>query len=195
MTLDHEICYRAAVSRDTRFDGQFFTGIATTGIYCRPVCPSRTPKRGNARFFRCAAEAEQAGFRPCLRCRPETAPGSPAWTATRASVSRALRHIAAGYLDDHSVSDLATRLGLGSRHLRRLFTRHLGASPLHVAQTRRLHFARRLLNGSRIPIVEIAFASGFGSLRQFNDLFRRFYRQTPKELRDRVMGPSGPSAF
>ena len=193
MTLDHEICYRAVASRDTRFDGQFFTGIATTGVYCRPVCPSRTPKRENARFFRCAAEAEQAGYRPCLRCRPETSPGSPAWAGTRASVSKALRFISTGYLDDHSVDELADRLGLGGRHLRRLFSRHLGASPLHVAQTRRLHFARRLLTGSRIPVSEVAFASGFGSLRQFNDLFHRVYRQPPMELRNRRPGPVGLS--
>ncbi len=196
MKMDPEICYRAVASRDARFDGRFFTGVASTGVYCRPVCPSRTPKRENARFFRTAAEAEGAGFRPCLRCRPETAPGSPAWSGTRVTISQALRLLSAGYLDEHSVEELAARLGMGARHLRRLFDRHLGASPVRMAMIRRVHFARGLLADSRLPIGEVAFASGFGSLRQFNDLFRRLYRQSPLDYRRQVRADSdpGPSA-
>ncbi len=181
--LDTERCYRAVVSRDARFDGRFFTGVTSTGIYCRPVCPSRTPRRENTRFFRSAAEAEGEGFRPCLRCRPETAPGSPAWRGTRSTISQSLRLVAAGYLDGHSVEELAGRLGMGPRHLRRLFHLHLGTTPVHVAQVRRLHFARGLLTDSTLPVAEVAFASGFGSLRQFNELFLRAYGQPPAAFR------------
>ncbi len=189
MVIDDEVCYRAVASRDARFDGRFFTGVTSTGIYCRPVCPSRTPRRENTRFFRCAAEAEAAGFRPCLRCRPETAPGSPAWSGTRATVSQALKLISAGYLDAHGVDELAGRLGMGDRHLRRLFLLHLGVTPVQVAQTRRIHFARSLLADSGLPVAEVAFASGFGSLRRFNALFRGAYAQTPTEVRGTVSGP------
>jgi len=136
--LEPDRCYRALKSRDARFDGRFFFGVQTTGIYCRPVCPARTPKRANVRFYACAAAAEQAGFRPCRRCRPETAPGTPAWQGTSATVARALRLIDAGALDRASVGDLAARVGLGERQLRRLFLRHLGASPVAVGQTRRV---------------------------------------------------------
>ena len=189
--LDAERCYRAVASRDARFDGRFFTGVTTTGIYCRPVCPSRTPRRENARFFRSAAEAEGEGFRPCLRCRPETAPGSPAWKGTRTSIAQALRLVSAGYLDGHSVDELSGRLGMGPRHLRRLFHRHLGATPVHVAQVRRLHFARSLLADTALPVSEVAFASGFGSLRQFNDLFHRVYGLAPTGLRRSVPAAAG----
>ena len=144
MELDADICYRAVRSRDPRFDGRFFTAVRTTGIYCRPVCPAVTPRRANVDFYACAAAAEQAGFRPCLRCRPETAPGTPAWSGTGATVTRALRLIDTGYLDDHAVADLADALGIGPRHLDRLFAGHLGTTPLAVAQTRRAHFARQL---------------------------------------------------
>src|SRR2546426_4170293 len=129
MMLDEDICYRAAKSRDARFDGRFFTAVKTTGIYCRSICPARTPLRQNVRFFACAAAAEEAGFRPCLRCRPESAPGTPAWLGTSATVERALRLIEAGALDGDGVESLAARLGVGPRHLRRLFTEHLGTSP------------------------------------------------------------------
>ena len=192
MSLSDEVCYRAVASRDARFDGRFFTGVTTTGIYCRPVCPSRTPRREHARFFRCAAEAEAAGFRPCLRCRPETAPGSPAWSGTRATVSRALRLISGGFLDEHSVAELAGRLGLGDRHLRRLFLRHLGATPVQVAQTRRIHFARSLLSDSALSIADVAFASGFGSLRRFNAAFRESCLASPTALRSRI-GRAAPA--
>ncbi len=186
MPLSDEACYRAVADRDARFDGRFFTGVTTTGIYCRPVCPSRTPRREHARFFRCAAEAEAAGFRPCLRCRPETAPGSPAWSGTRAPVSRALRLICGGFLDEHGVGELADRLGIGDRHLRRLFLLHLGATPVQVAQTRRIHFARALLLDSPLPVADVAFASGFRSLRRFNALFRQACGQSPSALRSPV---------
>ena len=143
--LDAEALERARLSRDARFDGKFFVAVVTTGVYCRPICPSRVAKRSNVRFFGTAAAAEGAGFRPCLRCRPEAAPGTPAWLGTGAVVRRALRLIDAGALDEGSVEALATRLGVGPRHLLRLFDRHVGASPTAVAQTRRLHFAVCLL--------------------------------------------------
>jgi len=181
--LDPEALNRARVSRDPRFDGKFFIAVTSTGIYCRPICPSRYAKRAHVRFFGSPAAAEAAGFRPCLRCRPEAAPGTPAWLGTAAVVRRGLRLIEAGALDEDSVETLAGRLGIGSRHLLRLFVRHVGASPLAVAQTRRLHFAVRLLEETRLPITEIAMAAGFGSSRRFNDAFRHTYRRAPRELR------------
>ena len=141
MDLDPTVCERARLSRDPRFDGRFFIGVVTTGIYCRPVCPVQPPKARNVRYFRSAAAAAEKGFRPCLRCRPESSPGTPAWLGTSATVSRALRLIADGALDEGSVEELSARLGIGSRHLQRLFHQHLGASVAVVAQTRRLHFA------------------------------------------------------
>src|ERR1700716_3066549 len=138
MMLDDETCYRAARSRDARFDGRFFTAVKTTGIYCRPICPARTPRRENIAFYRTAAAAQQAGFRPCLRCRPETAPDLGAWRGASNTVSRALSLIEMGALDDASVDPLASRVGVGERQLRRLFHQHLGASPIAVAQTRRV---------------------------------------------------------
>ncbi len=183
MTLDHDICYRAVASRDPRFDGRFFTAVLTTGVYCRPVCPARTPRPENVRFFACAAAAAEAGFRPCRRCRPETSPGTPAWLGTSASVSRALRLIAEGALDRGGVDDLAARLGLGARHLRRLFQEHLGASPLAVALTRRVHFAKRLLDETDLAMTQVALAAGFGSLRRFNAAMRQAFGRAPSELR------------
>jgi AraC family transcriptional regulator of adaptative response / DNA-3-methyladenine glycosylase II len=181
--LDGEALNRARISRDPRFDGKFFIAVTSTGIYCRPICPSRYAKRAHVRFFGSPAAAEAAGFRPCLRCRPEAAPGTPAWLGTAAVVRRALRLIEAGALDEDSVEALAARLGIGPRHLLRLFVRHVGASPLAVAQTRRLHFAVRLLEESRLSITQIALAAGFGSCRRFNDAFRDTYRRAPRELR------------
>jgi AraC family transcriptional regulator of adaptative response / DNA-3-methyladenine glycosylase II len=174
---------RARVSRDPRFDGKFFIAVTSTGIYCRPVCPVRSPKRANIRYYPTAAAAAEAGFRPCLRCRPEAAPGTPAWFGTSAVVRRALRLIDEGFLDRSSVDDLAMRLGIGSRHLHRLFVQHIGASPIAVAQTRRLHFAKRLLDDTSLPITEIALAAGFGSLRRFNSAFLDTYGRAPRELR------------
>src|SRR5262245_43090910 len=144
--LDRQTCYRALRTRDARFDGRFFTAVRTTRIYCRPVCPARIPRLENCDFVPSAAAAQALGCRPCLRCRPEAAPGTPAWLGTSATVSRALRLIGDGVLDRGSVDALAARLGVGDRHLRRLFERHLGATPLAVAQTRRLLFAKRLLD-------------------------------------------------
>jgi AraC family transcriptional regulator, regulatory protein of adaptative response / DNA-3-methyladenine glycosylase II len=181
--LDPEALNRARISRDPRFDGKFFIAVTSTGIYCRPICPSRWAKRANVRFFGSTAAAEAAGFRPCLRCRPEAAPGTPAWLGTAAVVRRALRLIDDGALDEDSVEALATRLGIGPRHLLRLFGRHVGASPIAVAQTRRLHFAVCLLEATDLPITQIAMAAGFRSSRRFNDAFRATYRRAPRELR------------
>src|ERR1035438_5284475 len=142
MDLDIRACDRARLARDPRFDGRFFIGVLTTGIYCRPVCPAPSPKPANIRYFRSAAAAAEAGFRPCLRCRPEASPGTPAWLGTSATVSRALRLIDHDGLSDSSLEELGERLGIGSRQLRRLFLQHLGASPVAVLQTRRLHFAK-----------------------------------------------------
>ena len=174
---------RARISRDPRFDGKFFIAVKTTGIYCRPICPSRTSNSRNVRYYATAAAAAEAGFRPCLRCRPEAAPGTPAWLVTSAVVRRGLRLIDEGILDNASVDELAGMLGLGSRHLRRLFLQHVGASPISFAQTRRLQFAKRLLDETNLPITEIALAAGFGSLRRFNSTFRQTYGRAPRELR------------
>lgn len=192
--LDPEPLWLAHASRDARFDGRFFTGVKTTGIYCRPICPAKTPLRKNVRFFSCAAAAEQAGFRPCRRCRPETSPGSPAWLGTSSTVSRALRLIEDGALDAGGVDMLAERLGVGARHLRRLFDDHVGASPLAVAQTRRVHFARLLLDSSALPIGEIAMASGFASLRRFQSAFRATFGRAPSSVRARRIASSTAAA-
>ncbi len=181
--IDDDICYRALGKRDPRFDGRFFTAVTTTGIYCRPICPSPRPRRTNCKFFPSAAAAEQAGFRACRRCRPETAPGSPAWAGVDTTVNRALKLIDEGALDHGSVADLADRLGVGDRHLRRLFDERLGASPAAVAHTQRLHLARRLVETTDLPMTEVAQASGFGSLRRFNDAFAKCFRQPPTALR------------
>jgi AraC family transcriptional regulator of adaptative response / DNA-3-methyladenine glycosylase II len=185
MELEPSRCYRAALSRDPRFDGRFFTGVVTTGIYCRPVCPVAPPKFENVRFYACAAAAESAGFRPCKRCRPETAPGTPAWTGTSAVVSRGLRLISEGGLDDGNLEALASRLGLGERQLRRLFAQHLGASPLDVARARRVHFARNLIDQTELPFAEVAHAAGFQSVRQFNHALKATFGETPTALRRR----------
>jgi AraC family transcriptional regulator of adaptative response / DNA-3-methyladenine glycosylase II len=174
---------RARISRDPRFDGKFFVAVTSTGIYCRPICRVREAKRTNVRYYASAAAAAAAGYRPCLRCHPEAAPGSPAWMGTSTVVRRALRLIDEGALDDGTVEDLASKLGMGARHLDRLFNQHIGASPVAVAQTRRLHFAKRLLNDTDLAITEIALASGFGSLRRFNTVFRDTYARSPRELR------------
>ncbi len=181
--LQTEICERARLARDTRFDGRFFTGVKTTGIYCRPVCPAVSPKRENVEYFPTAAAAGEAGFRPCLRCRPECAPGTPAWAGTSTTVRRGLRLIESGALDSSNIEALADRLGVTSRHLRRLFTTHVGASPLAVAHTRRLHFAKRLIDDTTLPMTHIADAAGYGSVRRFNDAFRKVYGRSPRDLR------------
>ncbi|MEP7050864.1 MAG: AlkA N-terminal domain-containing protein [Pseudomonadota bacterium] len=183
MDLDHDACYRVIVQRDARFDGRFFTAVKTTGIYCRPVCPARTPHSKNVAFYPTAAAAQEAGFRPCLRCRPETAPDMGAWRGTSNTVARALSLIELGALDEGSAPALAERLGLGERQLRRLFREHLGASPVAVAQTRRVLLAKQLIHETRLPMTEIAFASGFGSVRRFNETFSALFGRAPGELR------------
>jgi AraC family transcriptional regulator, regulatory protein of adaptative response / DNA-3-methyladenine glycosylase II len=188
LQLDARVLDRARISRDARFDGKFFIAVTSTGIYCRPICPSRTSKPANVRYYATAAAAAEAGFRPCLRCRPEAAPGTAAWLGTCAVVNRALRMINEGALDDASVESLSARLGVSSRHLHRLFMRHVGAAPITVAQTRRLHFAKRLLDETPLPITQVALASGFGSVRRFNDAFRATYRRSPRELRAQRRG-------
>lgn len=195
MDLDRRVCDRARRSRDARFDGRFFIAVKTTGIYCRPICPARSPKDENIVYFPTAAAAEAAGFRPCLRCRPEASPGTPAWLGTSGIVSRALRLIGEGALrgwtapgengsePEAGVELLASRLGVTARHLRRLFLKHLGATPLEVALTRRVHFAKRLLDETSLPVQQVAFAAGFGSVRRFNGQIQRTFSRTPTELR------------
>lgn len=182
---DPETCRRARLSRDPRFDGEFFLGVRTTGIYCRPVCPARLPAEKNVQYFREASQAAEAGFRPCLRCRPESAPGSPAWLGSNTTLNRALAMINAGALNEGSLEALATRLGVGERYLRKLFQRELGVSPLAVAQNRRLLFARQLLVETGLSITEVAFAAGFGSVRRFNSAIRACYGAAPSTLRRR----------
>lgn len=183
MLLDPEICYRAIATKDARFDGQFFVAVRTTRIYCRPICPANTPKPENCSFFVSAAAAQFAGYRPCLRCRPELAPHLFAQVGTVATVTRALRSIAAGALDEGSVTELATRLGVGDRHLRQLFAQHLGASPVAVAQTRRCLFAKQLIDETALSMTDIALAAGFTSLRRFNDAMSKTYGRSPSTLR------------
>jgi len=183
IVVDRERFDRARLARDARFDGRFFTCVKSTRIYCRPICPSIHAKRKNIFFVRSAAAAERLGYRPCLRCRPETAPGSAAWRGTSTTVGRALRLIGEGFLDRGSVEDLATRLGMGPRHLLRLFRKHVGASPLEVAGTRRVQAAKKLISDTDIPLGRIALEAGFGSVRRFNDAFRKSYRRTPTSLR------------
>jgi AraC family transcriptional regulator of adaptative response / DNA-3-methyladenine glycosylase II len=185
---DPEICYRALQSRDPRFDGLLFVGVTSTGIYCRPVCPARTAKFENCSFFASAAAAQRAGFRPCLRCRPETAPDLASWRGTSNTVSRALALINDGALDGEtaSVEALAERLGVGERQLRRLFMQHLGASPISVAQTRRVLFAKQLIHETRMSMTGVALAAGFGSVRRFNEIFQDLFHRPPSALRRRV---------
>jgi len=183
MLLDSDQCYRALVTHDSRFDGRFFVGVGTTGIYCRPVCTARTPLLRNCRFFPSAAAAEAQGFRPCLRCRPELAPGYAAVDANRRLAQSAARLIEDGRLQDASLADVAGDLGVTDRHLRRVFQQEFGVAPVEYAQTQRLLLAKRLLTDTDMTVVDVAMASGFASLRRFNDLFRTRYRMTPGELR------------
>jgi AraC family transcriptional regulator of adaptative response / DNA-3-methyladenine glycosylase II len=184
--LDPDACRRARLARDPRFDGEFFVAVSSTGIYCRPVCPARLPAERNVRYFRHAAQAGEAGYRPCLRCRPETAPGSPAWRGSASSVQRALRLIGEGALDgDGSVEALAARLGIGSRYLNKLFRRELGLAPSDVARHQRLLLARQLIVESALPLTDVAFAAGFGSVRRFNAAIRDAYATAPGDMRRR----------
>lgn len=186
MSLDDSLCEQAWLARDASFDGRFFIGVRTTGIYCRCVCPVRLPYRRNVEFLPSAAAAERAGYRPCLRCRPESAPFCPAWNGSLAIVERAARLIRDdGVLDtpDATVEALAARVGVGARHLSRLFQKHLGASPGQVAQTARVQRAKRLLTETDLPITAVALQSGFGSLRRFNAVFQDVYKRPPTAIK------------
>ena len=181
--LDFDTCNAARLRRDPAYDGLFFTAVKTTLIYCRPVCPARQPLTKNVTYYASAAGAERDGYRPCLRCRPETAPFCPAWNGTRTTVGRALKLIEGGVLDDAGVDRLAESLGVGARHLSRLFRRHVGASPVQTAQTFRLQRAKRLLDDTDLRITEIVYRAGFKSLRRFNAAFVDLYKQPPSDLR------------
>src|SRR3979411_1419128 len=183
MDMDRTACYRAISTRDARFDGRLFVGVRTTGIYCRPICPARTPKFENVSFYASAAAAQEAGFRPCLRCRPEISPELAFWRGTSITVSRALALIEAGGLDDDDVEGLSNRLGVGARQLRRLFRQHVGASPIAVAQTRRILLAKQLIHETSLPMAEVALASGFNSVRRFNGTFLQMFGRSPATLR------------
>jgi len=187
------ICEQARLSRDARFDGLFFTAVSSTGIYCRPVCPAPAPKPEHVRYFRHAAAAEAAGYRPCLRCRPELAPGDGSWRRGDALLARALGLIESGLLADGRVADLAARVGIGERQLRRVFVDRLGAAPLEVHATGRLLFAKQLLSETGLSITEVALAAGFGSLRRFNAVFQQAYRMPPSQLRRRPGAAAGQS--
>ena len=180
---DSETCDRARLARDKAYDGVFFSGVRSTRIYCRPICPVRPAKSVNVTFYPTAAAAEKAGFRPCLRWRPESAPGSPAWLGTATTVGRALRLIDEGFLDTNSVDDLANKLGIGTRHLSRLFAKHAGASPTQAAATARVQRAKRMINGGTMSLTSIAFAAGFQSVRRFNDVFKALYGKPPSSFR------------
>ncbi|GAA0922856.1 DNA-3-methyladenine glycosylase 2 family protein [Nonomuraea longicatena] len=188
VTLDFDSCYRAVSSRDARFDGRFYTAVKTTRVYCRPICPARTPAARNVRFYQHAASAEAAGFRPCKRCRPELSPGDPGWDVRGDLIGRALRLIDDGSADDSGVSGLARRLHITERHLHRLFATELGVGPLAVAKTRRLLLAKQLLTETSLSVTDVAFAAGFGSVRQFNATMREAYGFTPSELRATARG-------
>jgi AraC family transcriptional regulator, regulatory protein of adaptative response / DNA-3-methyladenine glycosylase II len=185
MHTDHERCYRAASSRDARFDGVFYVGVKTTGIYCRPSCPAVTPKRENVLFYASAAAAQDAGFRACRRCRPDTTPGSPEWNVRADAVGRAMRLIADGVVEREGVEGLASRLGYSHRHVTRMLTQELGAGPLALARSNRAHAARVLIETTDMPMSDIAFAAGFASIRQFNDSVRHVYALSPTEMRGR----------
>ncbi|MCT9928769.1 helix-turn-helix domain-containing protein [Planotetraspora sp. A-T 1434] len=186
--LDFDACYLAVSARDARFDGRFYTAVTSTGIYCRPICPARTPARKNVLFYQHAAAAEAAGFRPCRRCRPELSPGDPGWDVRADLIGRGLRLIDDGVADDHGVAGLAQRLHVTERHLHRLFIAELGTGPLAVARTRRLLLAKQLLTETSLPITDVAFAAGFGSVRQFNAAMKESYGFAPGELR-KTVGP------
>ncbi len=196
--LDHERCYRAASSRDARFDGWFIVAVRTTHIYCRPSCPAVTPKRSNVEFFRSSAAAQHGGYRACKRCRPDAAPGSPEWDLRTDLVGRAMRLIADGVIDREGVDGLAGRLGYSTRHLNRVLTDELGAGPLALARAQRAQTARTLIETTTMPMTDIAFASGFGSVRQFNDTVRDVFATAPVELRRKAggiaPGPTGSVA-
>lgn len=183
MMPSFNICYQAVTLRDAGYDGKFFTGVTSTGIFCRPICPAVRPKPEHCRFFPSASAAMQAGFRPCLRCRPESAPHGPAWNGVKTTVGRALKLIEQGALEQHNINHLAARLGVSERYLRRLFSKYVGASPKAVEQTRRVLLAKKLITDSDRSMTDISYASGFRSIRQFNDTFHKLYGRPPTALR------------
>jgi len=185
MEQDFDTLYRAMRSRDPRFDGRFYIGVTSTGIYCRPICPAQTPQPENVRFYRCAAAAEAAGFRACRRCRPDTSPGSAEWNVRGDLAARALRLIAAGVVDSEGVDGLASRLATSPRHLHRQLVAEVGAGPLALARTRRAQTARLLIDQTDLPVTDVAFSAGFASIRQFNDTIRAAFGTTPTDLRRR----------
>jgi AraC family transcriptional regulator of adaptative response / DNA-3-methyladenine glycosylase II len=193
MTLDAATCYRALRSRDARFDGRFFVAVSSTRIYCRPVCTVKPPRRENCRFYPSAAAAESGGYRPCLRCRPELAPGNASVDATSRVAQAAASLIEDRALDAEGMEAVAARLGITDRHLRRAFGAEFGVSPIEFAQTQRLLLAKRLLTDTALPVTQIAFASGFGSLRRFNALFKSRYRLQPGRLRRRMRASAAPA--
>lgn len=195
MTLDSDSCYRALAAHDARFDGRFFVGVRSTRIYCRPVCTVRLPRRENCRFFRSAAAAEVDGFRPCLRCRPELAPGLSSVDASARLAQAAVQLIEDGVLENGGIEALASRIGITSRHVRRVFDTEFGVSPIEFAQTQRLLLAKRLLTDTSLPVIDVALASGFGSLRRFNALIRARYRMPPSRLRRDAAPAALPSAM
>ncbi|MGW6903597.1 AlkA N-terminal domain-containing protein [Streptomyces sp. NPDC054940] len=192
--MDQDTRYEAVRSRDGRFDGEFFFAVETTGIYCRPSCPAVTPKRHNVRFFPTAAAAQGSGFRACRRCRPDAVPGSAEWNVRADAVGRAMRLIGDGIVDREGVAGLAARLGYSARQVQRQLTAELGAGPVALARAQRAHTARVLLQTTELPITEIAFASGFASVRQFNDTIRDVYASTPSELRAAAVPRGGRGA-
>lgn len=193
--LDFSLCEQARLTRDARFDGLFFIAVKSTGIYCRPVCPAPPARAHNVNYFPSAAAAAAVGFRPCLRCRPEAAPGSPLHRGTETLVTNALKLIEEGALDNATMSSLADRIGIGERHLRRLFVEQLGANPLQVNATRRVLFAKKLLSETTLPITDIALASGYGSLRRFNDAFRLAYGMPPRDIRRKQHQPESANGL
>lgn len=192
--LSEDICERARVSRDRRFDGRFIVAVVTTGIYCRPVCPARTPARDNVRYYATPAAAQDAGYRPCLRCRPESAPRIPEWSLASDLVQRGMRLIDAGYLDEGDTASLASRLGVSVRHLDRVFHNELGTTPGKLARTRRVHLAKRLLTETTLPMTQVALHAGFGSVRRFNTAMQQAYSMAPAQLRQaRKAAAGGPA--
>ena len=194
MIEDFEGCYRAVLSRDPRFDGWFFTAVTSTGIYCRPSCPARTPMRAHVRFFPSAAAAQLAGFRACKRCRPNATPGSPEWDARADVVARAMRLIADGLVDRAGVPALAAQLGYSVRQLQRLLMAELGAGPIALARAQRSQTARILIETTSLPMADVAFAAGFASIRQFNETVQSVFAASPTSLRKRVIDPDRPIA-
>jgi len=193
--LNNDNCYKATLSRDARFDGAFYIAVASTKIYCRTICRVKTPLRKNCTFYTTAAEAEAAGYRPCLRCRPELAPGNSSMDAVSRLAHLAMQRIEAGALAGASIADLADEFGVTDRHLRRVMQNELGVSPVEIAQTQRLHLAKRLLTDTALPITNVAYASGFASLRRFNALFKERYRLEPRRFRQTAGGAPQSDVF